>query len=200
MILDEFPYAAEVEPALPSVQNAWDHLFKQTPIFLVLCGSHIGMMEKLYAYNAPLFGRISGQMRIGPMPFSATKDFLPDYSLDRRVAVYAMLGGMPAYLERFSDQMSLADNVRRHLFRPAGVFIQPSFCCTTNCSSRTISWPFWQPSPPATIRKTISSRPPAWSASHSTFNASRNCSSSGATSRRRCPKQNAPTPAAGAMT
>ena len=70
----------------------------------------------------PFFGRISGQMRIGPMLFSATKDFLPDYSLDRRVAVYAMLGGVPAYLERFSDQMSLADNVRRHLFRPAGVF------------------------------------------------------------------------------
>lgn len=123
VILDEFPYAAEVEPALPSLlQNAWDHLLKQTPIFLVLCGSHIGMMEKLYAYQAPLFGRISGQMRIGPMPFSATRDFLPNYPLDRRVAVYAMLGGVPAYLERFSDRMSLADNVRRHLFRPAGVF------------------------------------------------------------------------------
>ena len=123
VILDEFPYAVEVEPALPSLlQNAWDHLLKQTPIFLVLCGSHIGMMEKLYAYQAPLFGRISGQIRIGPMPFSATKDFLPDYPLDRRVAVYAMLGGVPAYLERFSDQISLAENVRRHLFRSAGVF------------------------------------------------------------------------------
>ena len=41
VILDEFPYAVEVEPALPSLlQNAWDHLLKQTPIFLILCGSH----------------------------------------------------------------------------------------------------------------------------------------------------------------
>lgn len=123
VILDEFPYAVEVEPALPSLlQNAWDHALKQTQVFLILCGSHIGMMEKLYTYQAPLFGRISGQLRVGPMPFSATKDFLPSYSLDRRVAVYAMLGGVPAYLERFSDQLSLAENVRRHLFRPAGVF------------------------------------------------------------------------------
>ncbi len=123
VILDEFPYAVEVEPALPSLlQNAWDHLLKQTPIFLILCGSHIGMMEKLYAYQAPLFGRISGQIRIGPMPFSATKDFLPAYPLDQRVAVYAMLGGVPAYLERYTDQLSLTENVRRHLFRPAGVF------------------------------------------------------------------------------
>jgi len=123
VILDEFPYAVEVEPALPSLlQNAWDHLLKQTCIFLILCGSHIGMMEKLYTYQAPLFGRISGQIRVGPMPFSATKDFLPAYPLDQRVAVYAMLGGVPAYLERYSDQISLAENVRRHLFRPAGVF------------------------------------------------------------------------------
>jgi AAA+ ATPase superfamily predicted ATPase len=123
VILDEFPYAVEVESALPSLlQNAWDHLLKQTLIFLVLCGSHIGMMEKLYAYQAPLFGRVSGQMRIGPMPFSATRDFLPNYPLDQRVAVYAMLGGVPAYLERFSDRISLAENVRRHLFRPAGIF------------------------------------------------------------------------------
>jgi len=33
-----------------------------------------------------------------------------------------MLGGVPAYLERFNDQVSLAENVRRHLFRPTGMF------------------------------------------------------------------------------
>ena len=123
VILDEFPYAAEVESALPSIlQNAWDHFLKQTLVFLVLCGSHIGMMEKLHAHQAPLFGRITGNLYLGAMPFSATVHFLPAYPLDRRVAVYAMLGGVPAYLERFSDRLSLADNVRRHLFRPTGMF------------------------------------------------------------------------------
>ena len=123
VILDEFPYAVEVEPALPSLlQNAWDHLLKQTQIRLILCGSHVGMMEKLHVYQAPLFGRITGQLRVGPLPFSALGDFMPNYPLDRRVAVYAMLGGVPAYLERFSDQLSLAENVRRHLFRVTGMF------------------------------------------------------------------------------
>ena len=123
VILDEFPYAVEVESALPSVlQNAWDHHLKNTSIFLVLCGSHVGMMDKLHAHQAPLFGRVIGSMRLGPLPFSALASFLPGYSVDRLVAVYAMLGGVPAYLERFSDQVSLADNVRRHLFRPTGMF------------------------------------------------------------------------------
>jgi uncharacterized protein len=129
VILDEFAYAVEVEPALPSVlQNVWDHTLKQTQIFLALCGSHIGMMKKLQAHQAPLFGRITGQLELKPLPFSATAAFLPAYSLEQRVAVYAILGGVPGYLERFSDQISLADNVRRHLFRPTGMFrIEPQF-------------------------------------------------------------------------
>jgi AAA+ ATPase superfamily predicted ATPase len=123
LILDEFPYAVEVDAALPSIlQNIWDHALKGTQIYLVLCGSHVGMMERLHAHQAPLFGRITGHLRLGPMPFSATGDFLPSYSLDSRVAVYAMLGGVPAYLERFDDSVSLSDNVRRHLFRPTGMF------------------------------------------------------------------------------
>jgi AAA+ ATPase superfamily predicted ATPase len=123
LVMDEFPYAVEVEPALPSImQNVWDHTLKQTQIYLILCGSHVGMMERLHTHQAPLFGRITGHLRLGPMPFSAIRDFLPSYPLDRRVAVYAMLGGVPAYLERFSDQVSLAENVRRHLLRPTGMF------------------------------------------------------------------------------
>ncbi|KAA3660553.1 MAG: ATP-binding protein [Chloroflexi bacterium] len=129
VILDEFAYAAEVEPGLPSIlQNVWDHTLKQTQIFLVLCGSHIGMMKKLQAYQAPLFGRITGQLELKPLPFSATEAFLPAYSLERRLAVYAILGGVPGYLECFNDQLSLADNVRRHLLRPTGMFrIEPQF-------------------------------------------------------------------------
>jgi AAA+ ATPase superfamily predicted ATPase len=129
IILDEFPYATEVEPALPSVlQNIWDHALKQTQILLILCGSHIGMMKKLQVHQAPLFGRISGQLQLDPLPFSAIRAFLPVYSLERRIAVYAILGGVPGYLERFNDQDSLADNIRRHLFRPTGMFrTEPQF-------------------------------------------------------------------------
>lgn len=129
IILDEFPYATEVEPALPSVlQNIWDHALKQTQILLILCGSHIGMMKKLQVHQAPLFGRISGQLQLDPLPFSAIRAFLPAYSLERRIAVYAILGGVPGYLERFNDQDSLAANIRRHLFRPTGMFrTEPQF-------------------------------------------------------------------------
>ncbi|MFQ5859410.1 MAG: ATP-binding protein [Anaerolineae bacterium] len=123
VILDEFPYAAEADSALPSIlQNAWDHHLKATSVVMVLCGSHIGMMERLLRYDAPLYGRMVGPLRVEPLPFRALADFLPSYTAAERVAVWAILGGVPAYLERFDDSQALAANVRRHIFRSTGLF------------------------------------------------------------------------------
>jgi len=70
LILDEFPYAVEADPALPSeLQNAWDHLFKGSNLFLVLAGSHVGMMDRLLRYQAPLYGRFTARLAVEPMPF-----------------------------------------------------------------------------------------------------------------------------------
>jgi AAA+ ATPase superfamily predicted ATPase len=129
LILDEFPYVAEAEPGLPSVvQNIWDHRLKETRIFLVLAGSHIGMMSELLQYHAPLYGRFTAHLHLKPMPFAATAEFLPRYTAAERVAVYAILGGIPAYLERFDDRVTLADNVKQRIFRPSGIFrVDPLF-------------------------------------------------------------------------
>src|SRR3990170_5422610 len=123
VILDEFPYAVEADPSLPShLQAAWDMHLKNTTVFLVLAGSHIGMMVDLLNYDAPLYGRSPGQFPIGPLPFSALADFFPAYSPAERVATYAVIGGVPAYLERFQADRSLGENVRAHLFNRSGMF------------------------------------------------------------------------------
>jgi AAA+ ATPase superfamily predicted ATPase len=123
VIMDEFPYAVEAEPGLPSaLQNAWDHHLKFSQVCMVLCGSHVGMMERLLGADAPLYGRMVGPLRIRPLPFRAVSVFLPSYTAEQRVAVYAILGGVPAYLEEFSDDLSLLENLREHLFRETGLF------------------------------------------------------------------------------
>lgn len=123
IILDEFPYAVQSEPGLPSaLQNAWDHALKFSNVCMALCGSHVGMMERLLGADAPLYGRMAGPLRVRPLPFSAVKAFLPNYSPEQRVAVYAILGGVPAYLEQFSDEISLLDNLRQNLFQDVGLF------------------------------------------------------------------------------
>jgi AAA+ ATPase superfamily predicted ATPase len=123
LILDEFPYAIESDPALASeLQHAWDHDLKETNLFLVVGGSHIGMMLDLFSYHAPLYGRMTGQLHVKPLPFSALSEFYPRYPAAERLTVYAILGGVPAYLERFNDTETLAANVQREMVSATGIF------------------------------------------------------------------------------
>jgi len=123
LIIDQFSYAAESDSSLPSkLQAAWDQHFKERNITLVLVGSHIGMMLDLMGYEAPLYGRVTAQIPVDPLPFPFLREFLPDYSPEDRVAVYAVTGGVPAYLERFDDAEDVAANVQRLFMRRTGMF------------------------------------------------------------------------------
>ncbi len=123
LIMDEFSYAAESDPALPSnLQAAWDHLFRERQATLVLSGSHMGMMVDLMAYSAPLYGRFTAQLPVEPLPFGVLREFLPRYTAAERVAVYALVGGIPAYLEQLDDTHSLGANVQRLFMQRTGMF------------------------------------------------------------------------------
>jgi uncharacterized protein len=115
VVMDEFTYLLESEPGVAGIlQNSWDHHLKKSNLFLILSGSHIGMMERgLLSYQAPLYGRATSLLKLQPLPFGATRLFFPNYRPDERVAVYAMAGGIPAYWEMFNPQMSLDANIRK---------------------------------------------------------------------------------------
>jgi len=130
VVLDEFPYAVEAESALPSLlQRLWDHELKQTQLFLVLCGSHIGMMEReLMTYRAPLYGRRSGQLLIRPMDWTALRQFFPRWNLVQQVTAYAVLGGIPSYWEQFEPAHTVEANIRERILRPNNLlYLEPLF-------------------------------------------------------------------------
>ncbi len=124
LILDEVPHAAEADPAfLSALQHAWDQHLKHAPLIIVLSGSHVHTMETLLARGSPLFGRFTGQWHLQPLPFSALREFLPHWAADQRVAAYAILGGVPAYLERLNPQASLSDNLRDVILSSGSIFV-----------------------------------------------------------------------------
>ena len=124
LIIDEVPYPAESDPAfLSALQHAWDQHLKHSKVILILSGSHIHTMETLLARGSPLFGRFTGQWHLPPLAFSALKHFVPKWSLDERVALYAILGGVPAYLEQVQPSRSLGDNLRDVILSPGGLFV-----------------------------------------------------------------------------
>jgi AAA+ ATPase superfamily predicted ATPase len=129
VILDEFPYAVEASAPLPSeLQNAWDHLFKpRTNVLLCIAGSHVGMMSDLQEHQAPLYGRFTAQFPVGPLPFGALAEFFPRMTAAERVGMYAILGGVPAYLERIIPERSLRANLEQEIMVATGIFRTEAF-------------------------------------------------------------------------
>lgn len=117
LFIDEFTYLLEVDPSIAGqLQNLWDHLLSDSNLFLVICGSHLGMMLRhILSYQAPLYGRATAQLRLQPLPFGATKAYFPGYNADERVAIYAIWGGIPAYWERLNPTWTLTENIRNEL-------------------------------------------------------------------------------------
>jgi AAA+ ATPase superfamily predicted ATPase len=129
LILDELPYTAEADPAmLSSLQHAWDHLFKNSNLILVLCGSHVHTMETLLSRQSPLFGRMTGQWHLQPLSFTKLREFFPSWSTEERIATYAIVGGVPAYLEWLNPKLGLTKNIREVILARGGMFVaEPAF-------------------------------------------------------------------------
>jgi len=130
IIIDEFPYLCVSNSALPSIlQKIWDEKAKENNIFLILCGSCMSFMEKeVLGSKSPLFGRRTGQIVLPPLRFEHLKDFFSHYSKKDRVYIYAVLGGTPAYLQRFSDKRTIEQNVKDEvLSKNAFLYSEPRF-------------------------------------------------------------------------
>lgn len=125
LILDEFTYVMQADPEVPSIlQHAWDHHLKESNLFLVLSGSLVGIIQRaVLDYQAPLYGRATARLKVQPMPFSALVDMLPNYEADRRVAVYAITGGIPAYIEQFDDRLNILQNLQERIVSPTNVML-----------------------------------------------------------------------------
>jgi AAA+ ATPase superfamily predicted ATPase len=124
MILDELQYAAESDPAmLSTLQHAWDEHFQDSQTGIILCGSHVRTMEALMSLQSPLFGRMTGQWRLLPLPFAALREFFPGWSAEERVVAYAMVGGIPAYLRWLKPNLSLVENIQQVMLDPGSMFL-----------------------------------------------------------------------------
>lgn len=119
VVFDEFPYLVKSDPSLPStLQNLWDHMLSKTNLMIVICGSAMSFIEKeLLAEKSPLYGRATGILKMKPLPYWDAVRFFPNYSDEDKALSYAILGGIPRYLEEFDPDEPLGDNIRRHILR-----------------------------------------------------------------------------------
>jgi AAA+ ATPase superfamily predicted ATPase len=123
VVLDEFTYLIGGNKAIPStLQKVWDEGLKNSKIFLILCGSYIGMMEtEVLGYKAPLYGRRTGSYLLTPLELPTVPFFFPNYSPVQQLEAWAVLGGMPYYLSAFSDREGIFSNIRKHILDVQGL-------------------------------------------------------------------------------
>lgn len=126
-VFDEFPYAAEAEPSLPSaMQIVLDHDF--AGVFTVLCGSNQGFMEsEVLGSESPLFGRRTAQIKLKPLPMNEAVKLMPSNATwQERFEYYAALGGTPYYLRQLREGDSFAENMTALCFDELGpLFDEP---------------------------------------------------------------------------
>jgi AAA+ ATPase superfamily predicted ATPase len=126
IILDEFTYLIRNEPALTSVfQKVWDHHLSQVEgLKLVLTGSMVGMMAReIFAYQAPLYGRATAQLRLRPLPYAALLTLFADRPPAERVAIYGVTGGVPAYVEQFTRSADFATALKDDCLGPGSIML-----------------------------------------------------------------------------
>jgi len=125
VVLDEFPYLADADPALPSVvQKFWDSgAVRPGNLKLLLCGSVISHMEELLAERNPLYGRKTLALDLAPLSFREAAQFVPRYRAEDKLETYGVFGGMPFYLELLDRRATLENNIMRVLLIETGSLV-----------------------------------------------------------------------------
>lgn len=131
LALDEFQWMATESPELASVlQELWDRRWQRSGrMFLILCGSYVGFMEReVLGGHSPLFGRRTGQIHLKPFGYREAREFHPRFSLPDAARTYFLCGGVPQYLQTFSQDRSLEQNVQEQVLTEfAPLFNEPDF-------------------------------------------------------------------------
>lgn len=138
IVIDEFPYLVKTNSAFPSVlQYIWDELLKDKNIMLILCGSLISMMKKhTMSADSPLYGRRTAQIRLLPLTFTEVYEAQKPMDFCDAVAQYAVIGGVPKYLELFDSRKTLLENIENVVLSKSGfLYEEPNFLFSEEVSA-----------------------------------------------------------------
>ncbi len=114
IIFDEFPYLVKGNKSvLSELQHLIDHKLKDSKLFIVLCGSYMGFMEKeVLGAKSPLFGRRTGQLQMKSFSYKDSAKFLTAYNKQEQLMLYGAFGGTPLYLSLINGDKNFEQNIK----------------------------------------------------------------------------------------
>ena len=113
---------------LSRLQHLIDHKLQYGRLYLVLCGSYMGFMEKdVLGEKSPIFGRRTGQLRMKPFDYRLSCRFLKNYSQEEQLMLYGAFGGTPLYLQQIDNSISAEENIKRIVLNPTGYLYEEPY-------------------------------------------------------------------------
>ena len=124
--IDEYPYLANSYQAASSIlQAAIDKHQADSKLFLILCGSSMSFMEtQVLGHKSPLYGRRTAQHKLLPFDYLESAAMLSGFNDEEKITLYSVTGGIPEYLFRIDNGLSVQENVQELFFNPAGRLIE----------------------------------------------------------------------------
>jgi AAA+ ATPase superfamily predicted ATPase len=130
IVIDEFQYLGKLDKSIPSqFQYIVDEVLKSKNIHLVLCGSIISMMyEQTLSHNSPLYGRRTSSIKLDALSFKYLSSFFPKKSEIELIELYAVLYGVPKYLELFKENANIFREIEKNILdKGAFLYEEPRF-------------------------------------------------------------------------
>ncbi|WP_321329513.1 ATP-binding protein [uncultured Ilyobacter sp.] len=130
LVIDEFQYLCMVNKEFSSIfQRIYDEKLKDSNIMLILCGSLISMMySQVLAYDSPLYGRRTSQIRLKPIEFEYYNEFFENKNQRELIEYYSVTGGIPKYIQEFNKEESILWNIENNIFNNNNfLYSEPKF-------------------------------------------------------------------------
>ena len=84
--------------------------------------------EQTLSYNSPLYGRRTSSIKLDSLPFKYLAHFFPDKTQLELIELYAVLYGVPKYLELFKDTGDIFESIEKNILdKNAFLYEEPRF-------------------------------------------------------------------------
>ena len=130
LAIDEFQSLVNSNKHFSSIfQRIFDTKLKNKNIMIILCGSLISMMySETLAYNSPLYGRRTAQIKLQEIEFSYYNEFYKGLSNIELIEHFSVTGGIPKYIELFNQNKNLYKSIKTEILnKNKFLYLEPRF-------------------------------------------------------------------------
>ena len=118
LIIDEFQNIIKNDEAfIKALIEYTDSIEEQ--VLVIFISSSISFVENGLVPKIGQYARMfSGFYKLAPLAFVDCVSYFSGYDTENCMKVYSLLGGMPSYWSKFSDKISVEDNIKRCILHP----------------------------------------------------------------------------------